>query len=207
MTGQHRLHLTDSVPDGTLHWEGKVLKLQLGWLEHANSSKKSYPQVPSLPLAENWELKSIWIWNNRPSNKNDSDDNIWDNMKLTQLVRVQNHQSRGRRFDSGKSPKTDNSNLQGFEVHRPLSKDTRLLRLFQVQVKQTIINQPPSTQVDNGMRHMKCLGQRHMYWIQLSRTSTDHQLWRNNRCIARTLPYLNDWERCKWFAEWNRHAE
>ena len=80
-------------------------------------------------------------------------------MKLTQLVRVQNCHSRGRRFDSGKSPKTDNSNLQGFEVHRPLSKDTRLLRLFQVQVKQTIINQPPSTHVDNGMRHMRYLGQ------------------------------------------------
>ena len=46
---------------------------------------------------------------------------IRDDVKLAQLVRAQDCQSRGRRFDSGKNPKTENSKLHGFELRRPSS--------------------------------------------------------------------------------------
>jgi len=68
---------------------------------------------------------------------------IRDNLKLAQLVRAWDCQSRGRLFDSGKK-KNENSNLHGFEVHRPSSKDTKLL----FQVTKTIINQ--YTERDNN---------------------------------------------------------
>ena len=56
---------------------------------------------------------------------------IRDDVKLAHLVRARDCRSRGRRFDSGNnSKKIDNSNLHGFEVYRPSSKDTKLL--FQV---------------------------------------------------------------------------
>ena len=53
-----------------------------------------------------------------------------DDVKLAELVRARECLSRGRRFDSGKNSKTENSNLHGFELHRPSSKGTKLL--FQV---------------------------------------------------------------------------
>ena len=62
---------------------------------------------------------------------------IRDDVKLAQLVRARDCQSRGRRFDSGKNKKTENSNLHRFEVHRPSSKGTKLL----FQVIKAIINQ------------------------------------------------------------------
>jgi len=49
---------------------------------------------------------------------------------ISLLVRARDCQSRGRRTDSGKNSKTENSNLHGFELHRPSSKGTQLL--FQV---------------------------------------------------------------------------
>ena len=52
---------------------------------------------------------------------------IRDDVKLAQLVRARDCQSQGRRFDSGKKSKTENSNLHGFEIHRPSSKGTKLL--------------------------------------------------------------------------------
>ena len=52
---------------------------------------------------------------------------IRDNVNLAHLVRGQDCQSRGRRFDSGNTPKPEISNLHGFEVHRPLNKGTKLL--------------------------------------------------------------------------------
>ena len=49
--------------------------------------------------------------------------------------------SSGRRFDSGKNSKTEKSNLNGFELHRPSSKGTELL----FSVIRAIINQARST--------------------------------------------------------------
>ena len=66
------------------------------------------------------------------------------NVKLAQLVRARGCQSRGRRFDSGKTPKTENLNLHGFELHRSPNKDTKLL----FQVIKAIINQNNSTVQD-----------------------------------------------------------
>ena len=60
----------------------------------------------------------------------------WQSL-LAQLVRARDCQSRGRRFDSGKNSKTENSNLHVFEVHRPSNKGTKLL----LQVIKAIINQ------------------------------------------------------------------
>ena len=60
-----------------------------------------------------------------------------DNVKLAQLVRARDCQSRGCRFDSGRISKTENSKLQGFKVHRPSSKGTKSL----FQVVKAIINQ------------------------------------------------------------------
>ena len=54
------------------HEEGfsvTYLSLYLSWLERGTYKKISYPEVPSSIPAENWELKSIWIWDNRPSSK------------------------------------------------------------------------------------------------------------------------------------------
>jgi len=62
---------------------------------------------------------------------------IRDDVKLAQFVRARDCQSRGRRFVSKKTQKTENSNLHGFEVHRPSSKGTKLL----FQVIKAIINQ------------------------------------------------------------------
>ena len=62
---------------------------------------------------------------------------IRDDVKLAQLVRARDCQSRGRRFDAGKNSKTENSNLHGIEVHRPSSKGTKLM----FQVIKAIINQ------------------------------------------------------------------
>ena len=62
---------------------------------------------------------------------------IRDDVKVDQLVRARDCQSRGRRVDSGKNSKTKNSNLHGFEVHRPSSKGTKLL----FQIIKAIINQ------------------------------------------------------------------
>jgi len=53
------------------------------------------------------------------------------------LVRAWDCQSRGRRFDSSKNSKRENSNLHEFELHRPSSKGTKLL----LEAVQTIINQ------------------------------------------------------------------
>ena len=53
------------------------------------------------------------------------------------MVRARDCESRGRQFDSGKTPKTENSNLHGFELHRPSGKSTELL----LQVIKAIINQ------------------------------------------------------------------
>ena len=57
--------------------------------------------------------------------------------KTSSVGRARDCQSRGRRFDSGKTPKTENSNLHGFELHRPSNKGTKLL----FQVIKAIINQ------------------------------------------------------------------
>ena len=62
---------------------------------------------------------------------------IQDDVKLAQLVRARDCQSRGRWFDSSINSKNENSNLHGFEVHRPSSKGTKLL----FQVIKAIINQ------------------------------------------------------------------
>ena len=61
-----------------------------------------------------------------------------DSVKLDQLVRARDCQSRGRRFDSSNnSKKIENSNLNGFELHRPSNKGTKLL----LQVIKAINNQ------------------------------------------------------------------
>ena len=54
---------------------------------------------------------------------------IRDDIKLAQLVRARDCQSRGRGFDSSKNSKTEKSNLHGLELHRPWpsSKGTKLL--------------------------------------------------------------------------------
>ena len=62
---------------------------------------------------------------------------IRDDVKLAQLVRAQDCQSRGRRFVSDKNSKTEKSNLHGSDLHRPLSKGTKIL----FQVIKAIINQ------------------------------------------------------------------
>ena len=62
---------------------------------------------------------------------------IRGDIKLAQLVRALDCQSRGCRFDSGKNSKNENSNLHGFEVHRCSNKGTKLL----FQVIKAIINQ------------------------------------------------------------------
>jgi len=62
---------------------------------------------------------------------------IRNNIKLAQLIRAQECPSRGHRFASGKNLKPrENSNLYGFELHRPSSKSTKLL----LQVIKAIIN-------------------------------------------------------------------
>ena len=62
---------------------------------------------------------------------------IQNDVKLAQLVRAQECPSQGHWFASCKNLKTrENSNLQGFELHRPLSKSTKLL----LQVIKAIIN-------------------------------------------------------------------
>ena len=63
---------------------------------------------------------------------------IRDDVKLAQLVRARDCSSWGGRFVSGKNPQEpENSNLHGFELHRPSSKSTKLL----LQVLKAIINQ------------------------------------------------------------------
>ena len=62
---------------------------------------------------------------------------IQDDVKLAQLVRARDCQSRGRWFDSSINSKNENSNLHGFEVHRPSSKGTKSL----FQVLKAIIHQ------------------------------------------------------------------
>jgi len=66
-------------------------------------------------------------------------------MKLAQLVRARDCQSRDRRFDSRQNSKKRELKSTGFEVHRPTSKGTKLL----FQVIKTIINQsgPPFVSV------------------------------------------------------------
>jgi len=77
---------------------------------------------------------------------------IRDEVKLAQLVRAQDCSSRGRRFVSGKNPpKTENSNLHGFELHRPWSKSTKLL----LQVIKAIINQYQQDGVPINMQSKK----------------------------------------------------
>ena len=62
---------------------------------------------------------------------------IRDDVKLAQLVRARDCQSRGRRFDSDKNSKTEKPNLHGFDLHRPSDKGTKLL----FQGIKAIINQ------------------------------------------------------------------
>ena len=66
---------------------------------------------------------------------------IRDDVKLAQLVRARDCQSQGRQFDSCKTPKTENSNLHGFELHRPSSKGTALL-VRVITINQSSIHVP-----------------------------------------------------------------
>ena len=66
-----------------------------------------------------------------------------DDVKLAQLVRARDCQSRGRRFDSGKNSKNENSNLHRFEVLRPSRKGAKLL----FQVKKAPIHQSIMSEV------------------------------------------------------------
>ena len=68
--------------------------------------------------------------------ENDPHYALRDDVKLAQLVRARDSQSQGRRFVSAKTQKTENSNLHGFELHRPSNKGTKLL----FQVIKAIIN-------------------------------------------------------------------
>jgi len=62
---------------------------------------------------------------------------IRDDVTPAQLVRAQDCQFQGRRFDSGKNPqkKNEKSNLYGFELNGSSSKGTKLL--FHVKKKQS----------------------------------------------------------------------
>jgi len=90
-------------------------------------------------------VNSNWLMNWNCAKRGFQKPQFWkrdirDDVRLAQLVKAQDCQSRGRQFDSGKISKTDNSNLHGFKVHRLSSKGTKLL--FQ-EIK-AIINQPIS---------------------------------------------------------------
>ena len=103
-----------------------------------------------------------------------------DDVKLAQLVRAQDCQARGRRFDLGKNPKTENSKLHGFELRRPSCKVTKLL----FQVIKAKINQA------HTMRHGQIDTHTHTHTYTHTRTHA-HMHKYTARTRARTQVHMH----------------